>query len=284
MIGQERLRGMFKALIVGNAFPRFCVLTGQTGSGKKTLANCIAEDFKKTYSDVTIYTLPDIKIDTIREMISISYKAVTPVIYIIPDADAMSVQAKNSLLKITEEPPNNAYFIMTLETIENTLDTIKSRASVFSLDNYSEDEIREYALRYNNLTPAGLSNNKHELDIIKEICDVPGDVDMVYKYKPTEFYQYVEKVVDNIDKAEQANVFKLAEKLALKPEAEGYDLKLFLRIFLTICFSRMTTDPLKYATGISITGKYISQLGIRGVSKQMLVDAWILEIRKYWAR
>ena len=284
MIGQERLRGMFKVLIVGHTLPRFCILTGQTGSGKKTLANWMAEEFKKVHADATIYTLPDVKIDTIREMINLSYKAVSPVMYIIADADTMSVQAKNSLLKITEEPPNNACFIMTLETLENTLDTIRSRASVFSLDNYSEDEIREYALRYNNLTPAGLVNNKGEFDIIKEICDVPGDVDMVYQYKPAEFYGYVEKVVDNIDKAEQANVFKLAEKLALKPEAEGYDLKLFLRIFLTICFSRMPSDPLKYATGISITGKYISQLGIRGISKQMLVDAWILEIRKYWTR
>ena len=219
--------------------------------------------------------------DTIRDMISISYKAINPVVYVIADADSMSVPAKNSLLKITEEPPNNAYFIMTLETLENTLDTIKSRASVFLLDNYTEENIYQYALRYNKITPADILSNKEELDIIKQICDVPGDVDMVYQYKPLEFYQYVKKVVDNIDKAEEANVFKLTDKLSLKTDTEGYDVKLFLRIFLIICFNNMQEDPLKYATGISITSKYISQLGIRGISIQMLVNAWILEIRKY---
>ena len=284
MIGQKRLQDTFKTLIENECFPRFCMITGQTGSGKKTICQYIIDCFKQVDSSITGYTLPDIKIDTIRDMIAFSYKAVTPIVYIIPDADGMSVQAKNSLLKITEEPPNNAYFVMTLESPEMTLDTIRSRASIFSLDNYTEEDIRQYALRHNNLTPQDLLNSKEEFDIIKEICDVPGDVDTLYSYNPKEFYQYVEKVIDNVDKAEQSNVFKIADKLALKQDSEGYDLKLFLRAFMAICIGRIELDPLRYATGISLTGKYMSQLRIRGVSKQMLFDSWILEIRKYWTR
>lgn len=272
MIGQERLLKIFSMLIDNGEFPRFCLLVGPKGSGKKTVAKWIIEKL-----GIASYILPDIKIDTIRQMIDMSYKAANPTIYLIADADSMSVQAKNSLLKITEEPPNNAYFIMTLESPDMTLDTIRSRATIYQLDNYSSDEIVEYSTRSHN-------SSKQDLDIIKEICDVPGDVDMLYESNPIEFYEYVKKVADNIDTVEGANAFKISDKLALKQDSEGYDVKLFLRAFMAICVNRMQSEPLKYATGTSITGKYISQLGIRGVSKVMLIDSWILEIRKYWMR
>lgn len=275
MIGQERLRNLFEMLIANKEFPRFSILTGVKGIGKKTMCDWIATEMSK--HAVTIYRLPDNKIDTIRDMIAMSYKAVNPTLYIIADADAMSVQAKNSLLKITEEPPNQAYFIMTLEDAEMTLETIKSRASIFPLDNYKKAEIEQYTKRGHNAS-------EKELDIVSEICDVPGDVENIYAHNPVDFYNYVVKVVDNIADVEGANSFKIADKLAIKQDSDGYDIKLFLRAFMSICMNRLNDDPLRYASGISITSKYLSQCGIRGVSKQMLIDSWILEIRKYWMR
>ena len=275
MIGQERLQNILGTLIENQEFPRFSILTGVSGSGKKTMCDWIADQMLKWH--VTPYKLPDVKIDTIREMIATSYKAVYPVLYIIADADSMSTQAKNSLLKITEEPPNNAYFIMTLEDAAMTLETIRSRASIFALDNYKKSEIEQYTKRTRKPT-------KKELDIVCEICDVPGDVENIYKYNPIEFYDYVVKVADNIADVEGANSFKISDKLAIKQDSEGYDVKLFLRAFMQICAERLETDPLRYASGISITSKYLSQFGIRGISKAMLMDGWILEIRKYWLR
>lgn len=277
MIGQKRLQDIFKLLIHNSEFPRFCVLTGQIGSGKKTMCDWIVDEFRKRNSSVTAYKLPDVRIDTIREMISTSYRATEPMIYIIADADTMSVQAKNSLLKITEEPPNNAYFIMTLESAEMTLETIRSRASIFQLDPYTSDEIRAYSKRL------GVSK-ADELGMVCDICDVPGDVEHMKQYGVKEFYDYVNKVVDNIDVADGANVFKASDKLAVKQDSEGYDVKLFLRAFMAVCAERMRKEPLRYATGTSITSKYMSQLGIRGVSKSMLIDAWIIELRRYWTR
>jgi len=277
MTGQKRLQDIFKMLIHNSDFPRFCILTGQVGSGKKTMCDWIVDEFRKCNPSITSYKLPDVKIDTIREMIATSYRAVNPIIYIIADADTMSVQAKNSLLKITEEPPNNAYFVMTLESTEMTLETVKSRASIFQLDPYTSDEIRAYSKRL------GVSK-ADELGMICDICDVPGDVEHMLIYGVKDFYGYVNKVIDNIDTADGANVFKASVKLALRDE-DGYDVKLFLRAFMAVCAERMKKEePLKYATGTSITSKYMSQLGIRGVSKSMLIDAWIIEMRRYWTR
>jgi hypothetical protein len=277
MIGQERLKDIFSLQIENHNFPRFCILTGCNGIGKKTLAEWIVNKFRESNPQILSYKLPDVKIDTIREMINTSYQATNPIIYIIADADSMSVAAKNSLLKVTEEPPNNAYFIMTLESVEMTLETVKSRASIYLLDSYKKAEIEQFMKRGYNLTDK-------EQQIVGEICDVPGDVIRVCESKPVEFYEYVTKVVDNIHEVEGANAFKIADKLALKPDAEGYDVKLFLRAFMTICMNRIQTDPLRYTMAIAITCKYINQLGIRGVSKQMLIDAWMLEIRKNWLR
>ena len=228
------------------------------------------------WMSINLYRLPDVKVDTIRQMITSAYQATRTTLYLIQDADTMSLAAKNALLKVTEEPPNNAYFVMTLEDANNTLDTVKSRGSIYWMDNYTSDEILEYAKR-NQLT-------QDEIGIVKAICDVPGDVDNLCKQKPTDFYAYVVKAVDYIAEVEGANAFKLGDKIALKQDAEGYDLKLFFRAFMSICMERIEKDPLRYSPGISITSKYIRQLNIKGISKQMLFDAWILEIRQNWMR
>ena len=49
-----------------------------------------------------------------------AYKQTERIIYLIQNADKMSLNAKNSLLKLVEEPPQQAYIIMELQQIENT--------------------------------------------------------------------------------------------------------------------------------------------------------------------
>ena len=77
-------------------------------------------------------------------MIIDCYTVKSSILYLIGDGDNLSNEAKNALLKITEEPPNDAYIIMCLESIGNTLETIKSRASVYNMDYYTTDEIMQY--------------------------------------------------------------------------------------------------------------------------------------------
>ena len=137
MIGQDKLLQSINKLI-DDGFPRFVVITGQRGQGKKTLANYISH--KLNYQTVK----SDIKIDELRNIIELAYQQTEPIIYLIPDADKMSLGAKNSLLKVIEEPPNNAYFIMTLQTIDNTLPTIKSRCIELRMDNYSDEELNKF--------------------------------------------------------------------------------------------------------------------------------------------
>lgn len=270
MIGQKELLKNIDELIRKKSFPRFSILIGNKGSGKKLICDHIADKLglQKVYIGK--------KTEEIRQMIKNAYKVVTPTLYIIADADDMVSNAKNAILKVTEEPPNNAYFIITLQDINNTLDTIKSRGTVFSMDRYTPKQIIDYTETLNN------SLTDKEKKIIKQLCVVPGDVQILLADNVTEFYDYAEKVVDHIAKVSSANCFKIADKVALKEDSNGYDLKLFWKAFINICLNKIHEEPILYANGISITSDYLQMLRVKASNKQMLMDMWIMSIRKAW--
>lgn len=259
MIGQQKLKQK-----LDKSLPKFIIFVGPKGSGKKTI---IKEYFDGIYAE-------DNKIDSIRKLIDMAYR-VRNQYFIMPDADTMSVGAKNALLKVVEECPNNNTFIMTLEDIDNTLPTIRSRAVIYYMDNYKESEIIEYAKQF--------TNNDVEISIIKDVCSNPGEVELLCRMGVSPFYQYVEKVLDNICTVSGSNSFKIADKVSLKVDEPGYDLKLFWKTFCRLCFERMLEDTkIKYLTGIKITSQYIKQLRKITLNKKMLMDNWILDIREAW--
>lgn len=207
-------------------------------------------------------------------MIEDAYRVNTRTFYIIPDADTMSIAAKNAILKVTEEPPNNAYFIMTLQDLSNTLATIKSRGTVFNMEYYSAQEIGDY---YTQNYDADLN------DIILDICETPGEVDLLKTFGVYEFYSYVETVVDNIAEVSGANSFKIGEKIAFKAtDTDKYDLPLFWKAFNKVCVQRLREDPIRYAHGVKTTSKYLQELRINGVNKSSTFDMWLLAIREEW--
>lgn len=270
MLGQNRLRELVIQQIQAGTFPHFCILNGAVGSGKKTF---IDEVIVPSIGGIK-YPV-EVSIEGVRDMIKQAYTINTPIIYVLADADKLSVPAKNALLKVTEEPPNDTYIIMTLENMDNTLGTIRSRSTVYSMDIYSSAELDQYCQR--------VCPDENDRKMIMGLCENPGEINVLAEIGIKEFYEYVECCVDNITETTISNVFKLGNKLSLKQGAEGYDLKLFFKAFMSVCLTRVFTgDTLRYTTGVSITSRYLQQLPINGVSKQMLLDDWILKMREAW--
>ncbi len=270
MIGQNELKAELGLLIENNKFPKFVILQGRKGSGKKLLCSWIAEMSNTQF----YYMLPDVKVDTIRQMIEDAYTIKDSTLMVIPDADNMSLAAKNAMLKVVEEPPKNIIFIMTLQDINNTLDTIKSRATVFSMNVYKPHEIELYC-REKQITT--------DLELYKEFCDTPGQVDIFYKCDPKAMYEYTQMVIKNIAEVQPANAFKSASKLALKAGSDGYDLNLFWKMFINICredYMKLHTG--KYIAGIIITSRCLKELNRISVNKQHLYDMWVFDIRSAW--
>ena len=282
MIGQNILCDKIFAQIERGKFPRFSILIGDKGSGKKTLCYEIA---KRLDCGTTFVST---KSDDVREMIETSYKVDLPIVYVLADCDNMSSSSANALLKVVEEPPKNAYFILTCENIHNLLPTIKSRGVTYMMEPYSYEDKCDYL----DVVNSDCFKNRAETEFVLNVSDNIGDVKtfiemtMFSELSIKDFIEYVELVIDNIAEVSGSNSFKIGDKVALKDEEDKYNLRLFWRAFNSLCVDRMTeknqTEPLKYARAVAITGECLSQLNINGLNKQMLFDTWILKIRGEW--
>ncbi len=65
-------------------------------------------------------------------------------IYVIEDAEAMTVQAQNALLLTLEEPPPYVLFLLLCDGADRLLETIRSRAPVLRTRPIPDGEIRDY--------------------------------------------------------------------------------------------------------------------------------------------
>ena len=89
-----------------------------------------------------------IKIGQIRSMQEqISEKPIVSEkkVYIINNADLMTVEAQNCLLKTLEEPPEYAIIILVLSNENRLLNTIKSRCTKINFRKLSNEELLQYA-------------------------------------------------------------------------------------------------------------------------------------------
>jgi len=78
----------------------------------------------------------DIQVEQIRHMAADAFVRPTQAdkkVYLIAEADAMNTQAQNAALKILEEPPAYAVFILCVESAEALLPTVRSRCVLIRL-------------------------------------------------------------------------------------------------------------------------------------------------------
>ncbi len=146
--GNEAVKKQLSSLVDSGRFPHALLLEGEVGSGRRTMAMRLARAAvctgsrrpcgqcaacqKTTHPDIAVIggegsSLP---VDTIRELRQDAYTMPNESAYrvfILPDAQAMTPQAQNALLKILEEPPAHVLFFLTCENRTQLLQTIRSR-------------------------------------------------------------------------------------------------------------------------------------------------------------
>jgi DNA polymerase III delta prime subunit len=272
IVGQEKLLKTLESLKAN--FPRFIVLEGKKGSGKKVIAEQISKLLEATLIKAGTSA------EEVRETVYLSYRVAAPTVYVIPDAEEMSVAAKNALLKVTEEPPEQAYFILTTNNLRSVLSTLRSRATCLKMNDYSYEELNSYI---QDMIPIP---EKDEVEILLSVCENINDIDVMRTHGIRDFYNFCQLVANNVCSADLSNVLKINQKLRFKDDAtEGYDAELFLRV-VSYIFGGMLKDNINYAPNvkifanmIKITSKYISELNITGINKSATVDSWIFSLR-----
>ena len=269
MIGQAVLCELIDSQIVQGSFPRCSILVGPKGSGKKLLAKRIAKQLDAIAVQV------DGKVDTVRDVIKLAHTNYNKTVFVFTDAEKMSQTAENALLKLLEEPPNNAFIVITAISEYALLDTVKSRCVIMHMDRYTPDELFDYywSLEGTEFLTDGMPN---EAEVVQAVCETPGEVQQFIKQGVGRVYRYAELVFNNILDVTGANALKIGSQIAFKDEQDKIDLLLFFKSFINICGSRL--DKIS-AQWIQITFKYVNQLSWKGVNKTMLFDNWVLDCR-----
>lgn len=274
MIGQAKLLELMDMMIEDGNFPRFCVIQGADGSGKRLMVEHI-----KGKLNCAIAVMSN-SVDSIRTAMKQAYETTTPILFYFANADEMSQAARNALLKVTEEPPNNAYFILTVISADNLTDTLKSRAGIFTMLPYSQNELREYLMKFED------GDNKK---IALEVCDNPGEIELLYQNNGVKLYAFVDKVMENIADVTPANALKITENIAFKDGDEGFDLALFWKAVIMYYCKRMTdeavhdmtVEQLRTTARIAMSTKECINMvtTTKGINKRNVFDVWILDIR-----
>lgn len=269
MIGQNSILQTVDAWIKTDNTPRFMIISGGRGCGKSTLAKEIARRMKA-------YLIPcELSVDAVREAVNNCYKCSAPTVYLFSNADTMSMSAKNAMLKITEEPPRQAHFIVTVQNSVNMLETLRSRATNITMQPYTSEELDKFYDMY--------THKKNTL--IREVCDAPGMMLEMEKVDVEDLLTFCETIVDNIQSVTGVNAFKIVQRIRLKEEGEGYDPELFFNCMIYELLRRVqegaSSDQLiKYARMLNTTCKYRREFNLTGVKKDSTMDMWVLEMRE----
>lgn len=176
IIGHEQIIEHLQNAIQLDRVSHAYIINGEKGMGKKKIAYTFAKTLQceehgthscnhcKSCLQLESHNHPDIisvyhekasiGVDDIRLQVNTDI-GIKPYgskykIYIIDDADKMTEQAQNALLKTIEEPP--AYAVLLLLTCNSSrlLETIRSRCVTLNLKPVSTEAMKEYLMKHYN--------------------------------------------------------------------------------------------------------------------------------------
>lgn len=160
-LGNEKVKEQISFLLDSGRLPHAIILEGESGIGKRTLAREIAAALvcrsggnrpcyecaqcqkaeKGYHPDIFEYKpkggARSFHVETVRNVINDVYVAPNEAdykVYILCNAHFMNESAQNAILKVLEEPPPYAVFILTVENKSAMLETVLSRSVVLSLE------------------------------------------------------------------------------------------------------------------------------------------------------
>ncbi|EGT3901147.1 TPA: DNA polymerase III subunit delta' [Clostridioides difficile] len=155
IIGQDFAKKYLTNSIKKNKLNNAYMFEGMDGIGKKKFADELSKlllDYENLENSPDYVLIkPDgnsIKIAQIRNLQSDivirphkDYK-----IYIINNAEKMTVEAQNALLKTLEEPPNYAIIILVTNNKESLLETIKSRCDIIKFSPIPIEDLKRHLI------------------------------------------------------------------------------------------------------------------------------------------
>lgn len=228
ILGNDKIKEELTHLVKMGQYSHSYLFLGTEGIGKKMIAKEFAKmilcEGKEKYCGICKSCIefdsnnhpdyqeiePDgnaVKIDQIREMQRKIVEA--PIIasrkvYIINEADKMTKEAQNCLLKTLEEPPEFANIILIGSNESSFLSTIKSRCTILKFRNIPEEDMKQYLKQKYGLEEVAES-------ILEAAAGSIGKAEMLKDKQ--ELFTEVEQVIENIEKLDLIDTLKSADRI-----------------------------------------------------------------------
>ena len=202
VIGHEDIKNHIINSIENGRFAHAYIISGEDGLGKSILVKEIAlklldKRINRVYADIIEFKIKkenrSIKVDDIREInkeVNKKPYEEDKKVIIIYNSDLMTKEAQNAFLKTIEEPPGNVFVLMICESLDNILDTIKSRCQIYKLNHLCEEGMNRF-----------ISKKYPDIDdelkgILLKISDgIPGKVE---KFVEDEDFKNIRNMAMNI--------------------------------------------------------------------------------------
>ena len=158
IIGHKReIAHLTKAMEAGKVSHAY-IFSGAQGTGKLTLADAFAMALQCTggnHPDIIHLTHEkpnSIGVEDVREQL-VGDVQIRPYngkykIYIIQEAEKLTVQAQNAILKTIEEPPEYAIILLLTTNEQSFLDTIRSRCVLLQLKPVPDEQVKAYLMEH----------------------------------------------------------------------------------------------------------------------------------------
>lgn len=288
IIGNEPIKNELKRAVDENKVSHSYMFVGIEGIGKQMIAKefaqivlCTNEEEKGCHQCKScvefmshnhpdfLYLEPDgssIKIEQIRylqrkiqEKPIISNKKV----YIINDADKMTAEAQNCLLKTLEEPPEYSTIILVGSNENAFLNTIKSRCMKISFQPIETKYIKQYMEETYGMT--NISQNM--LDAFQ------GSIGKAIILKDKkEQYESIEGMIEKLDKTDMTELIKLGE-----PLYQSKDEIMNILDYINIILLKLSKENAQYANCIDIIENTKKRLN-QNANYDMCIDNMIFNM------
>lgn len=287
ILGNDKIKEELINSVKLNKYSHSYLFIGISGIGKKMIAKEFAKmilcEGKEKYCGICKSCIefdsnnnpdfqeiePDgnnIKIEQIREM---QRKIVEqPIIsnrkvYLIDDADTMTKEAQNCLLKTLEEPPEFANIILIGSNESSFLSTIKSRCTIIKFGVIPDEDIKQYL------------NNKYDMqDVPQSILEAAsGSIGKAEILKDKqELYVAIDKVINQMENMDLIDTLKNAD-IIYKSQEDKEEILEYINIIL---FKKIRQNE-KYLNCISIVEDAKKRLQANS-NYNMTIDHMIMTI------
>ena len=245
IIGNEKIRKELKKTIENNKILHSYMFIGNEGIGKKLIAKEFAKNILcqeknccnkcKSCIEFINNNNPDfyileseernIKIEQIRyiqkkvqEKPIISNKK----IYIIDNADTMTKEAQNCLLKTLEEPPEFVIIILIGKNEDAFLSTIKSRCMIMHFNEIEDEKISQYLKER-----FGMNNINSTM-----LRTFEGSIGKAIKLKDKiETYNQIDNIIYSLENKDIIDIINLSN-IIYKSKEEIYDILEYINVIL----------------------------------------------------